>query len=233
MKLVAIVGTNASFSYNRKLLWYMKREFKGLAQIDIVEVADLPMFSEDAPVIPDQIAQISEQIAEADGLIFSTPEYDHSITAALKSLIEWLSWGESHVLTGKPTMLVGASLGNLGTVFAQENLRQILNSPGIDAVVLAGNQFLLGRAGQAFSDRGDLLDSKTITWLTHCFENFMKFVRLVQPVSTDEAETEDFQAIDKANENWWLEDSNMGQLMDDDADTGSTEDLDDGTSMFA
>ena len=52
MKFIAIVGTNASFSYNRKLLWYMKKHFKNQAQIDVVEITDVPLFSEDTKVFP-------------------------------------------------------------------------------------------------------------------------------------------------------------------------------------
>ncbi|WP_373279826.1 NADPH-dependent FMN reductase [Lactococcus fujiensis] len=95
MKLVALVGTNASYSYNRKLLWYMKKRFGQLAQIDVLEISDLPLFSEDTLDRPDSVLFLSNKIAEADGLIISTPEYDHSITAALKSVLEWLSWGMS------------------------------------------------------------------------------------------------------------------------------------------
>ncbi|MDM5144543.1 NADH-dependent flavin reductase subunit 1 [Lactococcus lactis] len=54
MKFIAIVGTNASFSYNRKLLWYMKKHFTKEAQIEIVEITDLPLFSEDTKVFLNQ-----------------------------------------------------------------------------------------------------------------------------------------------------------------------------------
>ncbi|WFR76337.1 NADPH-dependent FMN reductase [Lactococcus lactis] len=70
MKFIAIVGTNASFSYNRKLLWYMKKHFTKEAQIEIVEITDLPLFSEDIREIPEGVQKIAEAIREADGLIF-------------------------------------------------------------------------------------------------------------------------------------------------------------------
>lgn len=47
MKYVAIVRTNASFSYNQKLLWYMKKHFDAQAQIEVQEITDVPLFSED------------------------------------------------------------------------------------------------------------------------------------------------------------------------------------------
>lgn len=188
MKYIAIVGTNASFSYNRKLLWYMKNHFSSIAELEIVEIADVPLFSEDFDELPAALKSIAAQIVKSDGVIFSTPEYDHAITAALKSLLEWLSWQNLKVLTEKPAMIVGTSLGNLGTVFAQENLRQILNSPGIDAFVLPSNQFLLGQAEQAFDEKGNLIHPKTIDWLEHCFANFNKYVHSVKNLNFDDVD---------------------------------------------
>ena len=49
MKFVAIVGTNADFSYNRVLLQFMKKHFWRMAEIEIAEIKDLPAFSKDVP----------------------------------------------------------------------------------------------------------------------------------------------------------------------------------------
>ena len=46
MKLVAIVGTNAKQSYNRSLLQFMQRHFATKADIEILEITDVPMFNE-------------------------------------------------------------------------------------------------------------------------------------------------------------------------------------------
>ena len=182
MKFIAIVGTNASFSYNRKLLWYMKKHFAGQAEIEIQEIAGIPLFCEDHDGQPDSVKALAKAIADSDGVIFATPEYDHAIPASLKSVIEWLSWGKDHPLNNVPTMVVGASLGNLGTVFAQDNLRKILASPGVDAFVLPANQFLLGRAKEVFDEAGDLLDEKSIACLEHCFGNFLVFAESLKPM---------------------------------------------------
>ena len=73
MNIVAIVGTNAGFSYNRKLLWAMKKMFQTSAQIEIVELLNLPLFCEDEE-IPVEISALTEKITAADALIISTPE---------------------------------------------------------------------------------------------------------------------------------------------------------------
>ena len=60
MKFIAIVGTNASFSYNRKLLWYMKKHFINEAEIEVIEIAGLPLFSEDSMDLPERVREIAE-----------------------------------------------------------------------------------------------------------------------------------------------------------------------------
>ena len=235
MKYVAIVGTNASFSYNRKLLWYMKKHFNAQAQIEVQEITDVPLFSEDYATTPARVNEIARAIEESDGVIFSTPEYDHSITAGLKSLIEWLSWGK-HPLTNTPVMIVGTSLGQMGTVFAQQNLREILSSPGIDAFVLPSNQFLLGRAPKSFNEHDELTDERTIGFLEACFNNFMLYsqtVKSMRDLAQDRTgkalvkKEKTVQTLHKAahilekGDGWWIEKINLGFPISD-AETGSS-----------
>ena len=199
MNFVAIVGTNARKSYNRKLLWFMKKHFSTQANIEIVEIADLPLFSEDDDV-PLRIVEIAHLIASSDGVIISTPEYDHSITAALKSFIEWMSYGETHPFTNKPVMLVGASLGRQGTNNAQEHLRQIMDAPGIDALALPGNQFLVGPAAENIDTaRDELTDATTVRFLDSIFQNFVTFAKLLRPMCGDGSDSENCQTLPKSD----------------------------------
>ena len=173
MKFIAIVGTNASKSYNRRLLHFMKKHFAAKAEIVIKEIKEYPLFCEDFET-PHSIMELATEIDHSDGVIFATPEYDHGIPAALKSVIEWLSY-DVHPLTNRPVMIVGASLGNLGTVYAQDDLRRILDSPGLGPYVLPGHQFLLGHAPSAFDKNDNLNDDRTISWLDTCFDGFIKY----------------------------------------------------------
>lgn len=100
MKLIGIVGTNAEKSYNRKLLRFMKRHFAKQADIEIMEITDVPMFNEtdnqtDSPIIQ----AFNNTITEADGVIIATPEHNHSIPSSLNSLLKWLSFN-CHPLDG-------------------------------------------------------------------------------------------------------------------------------------
>lgn len=179
MKFIAIVGTNATKSYNRKLLQFMSSHFATQAQIEVTEIKDIPLFCEDYEQTPQSVLNLAQKIEASDGVIFGTPEYDHDIPAALKSVIEWLSW-KVHPLTKRPVMIVGASLGNLGTVQAQESLRRILDSPGLGSFVLPGFQFLLGRAENAFDEKGNLIDQGTVSWLEQCFNGFIHYATALE-----------------------------------------------------
>ncbi|MFC6181796.1 flavocytochrome c [Lactiplantibacillus daowaiensis] len=187
MKLIGIVGTNAKQSYNRELLTYMQRHFKAQAELEILELTDVPLFNETADQAKYPIIQtFNDKIAAADGVVIATPEHNHSVPSALKSIIEWLSFN-LHPFDGKPIMLVGASYSVQGSSRAQLHLRQILDAPGVNASVMPGSEFLLGRAQTTFDDHGDLKSAGTVAFLDSCFAKFMKFVTLVQAMAVPDA----------------------------------------------
>lgn len=180
MKLTAIVGTNSARSTNRKLLQFMAEHFKEKAQIEILEIGDLPAFNEpEDQTAPAQVLAFSQKIAKADGVIISTPEYDHTIPAPLKSALEWISY-TTRSLVDKPTMIVGASLGALGSSRAQAHLRQILDSPELKARVMPGMEFLLGHSAQAFDETGRLLYKEKLAELEEHFAEFQLFVEITK-----------------------------------------------------
>jgi len=182
MKLVGIVGTNAQVSTNRQLLQYMQRHFTDLATIEIGEIAGLPAFNEpDERIAPASVQALADQIKAADGVIFATPEYDHSIPAALKSAIEWLSY-TSRPLINKPAMIIGASNGSLGTSRAQAHLRQILEAPELKALVMPNIEYFLGHSLQAFDEAGDLTDTDKVQELDADFAAFLSFIELTEKI---------------------------------------------------
>lgn len=185
MKLVGIVGTNAKTSTNRQLLQYMQQHFADQVTIEIAEIADLPAFNEpEDRVAPAAVQTLSDQIKAADGVIFATPEYDHSIPAALKSAIEWLSY-TTRPLINKPVMIVGASNGALGTSRAQAHLRQILEAPELKALVMPNVEYLLGHSLQAFDDQGNLTDHDKAAELADDVTAFLAFVTLTEKITPE------------------------------------------------
>lgn len=177
LKLIAIVGTNSKRSTNRQLLQYMQKHFADKAEIELVEIKDIPMFNKPADRnIPELVSEIAEKIDTADGVLIGTPEYDHSIPAVLMNALAWLSYG-IYPMLNKPVMITGASFGTLGSSRAQLQLRQILNAPELKANVLP-DEFLLSHSLQAFDQNGDLVDLDVIKKLDAIFDDFRIFVKI-------------------------------------------------------
>lgn len=199
MKLVAIVGTNSERSTNRKLLRFIAKHFANKAEIELLEINDLPAFDEpENRVAPEKVEDFSQKILAADGVIIATPEYDHTIPAPLSSVLEWIAY-TSRALVNKPTMIVGASLGSLGTSRAQAHLRQILDAPELKARVMPGTEFLLGHSEQVLDDNGNLNHPEKVTELEEHFSEFQAFVtltnQLVQQSDTDRKKTFEWENV--------------------------------------
>ncbi|OWA35576.1 NADPH-dependent FMN reductase [Saccharibacillus sp. O16] len=180
MKLIGIVGTNSNTSTNRKLLQFMRQHFSDQAEIEVCEIKHIPAFDEpEDRQAPAEVQELCEKIAAADGVVIATPEYDHTIPAALKSVIEWISY-TTRPLINKPVLIVGASHGLLGTSRAQAHLRQILDAPELKARVLPSSEFLLGHSLAAFDEEGNLVYAHKVKELEEIFEEFQLFVKINQ-----------------------------------------------------
>lgn len=188
MKILALVGTNANFSYNRILLKFMKKHFKQMADIEIYEISKLPAFSVDVPLEEQtEVWKLKQKVKAADGVVFSTPEYDHGIPAALKSATEWLSY-HTEVLKHKPVMVVGVSYVRQASARSQVQMRQILISPDCDANLLPGNEVLIGGASRVFSKDGRLINEDMRDNLEKCFTNFIQYIQVFKNIDEEEVQ---------------------------------------------
>lgn len=182
MKLLGLVGTNSDRSTNRKLLQYIEQHFADKADIELVEIKELPIFNKPANrELPEIVKELVAKIEAADGVIIGTPEYDHSIPAVLMNALAWVSYGV-YPLLNKPVMITGASYGTLGSSRAQLQLRQILNAPELKATVLP-DEFLLSHSLQAFDANGELIDLETSQKLDAIFDDFRLFVTMTSKLA--------------------------------------------------
>ncbi|WP_347401909.1 NADPH-dependent FMN reductase [Desemzia sp. C1] len=125
-KFIGIVGTNSDHSTNRQLLQFMKNHFSSKAEIEIIEIKDIPVFNKpENKDIPEIVQAMADKIDDADGVIISTPEYDHAVTASLMNALSWLSYG-IFPFVDKPVMITGASYGTLGGSVAKFSDKSIL-----------------------------------------------------------------------------------------------------------
>jgi chromate reductase, NAD(P)H dehydrogenase (quinone) len=104
----------------------------------------------------ESLRSLDAAIRDADVVLFSTPEYNHSIPGALKNALDWLSRPLAQSpLRGKPVAVVGASTGLFGAVWAQAELRKVLSAIGARVI---DRELPVGLAADAFTDEGRLAD---------------------------------------------------------------------------
>jgi chromate reductase len=131
------------------------------AVLDLIELYAIPVFNQDNEMTPNAaVLEFKRQILTADAILFSTPEYNYSISGGLKNAIDWASRpsGEN-VWLGKPSAIMGASTGNFGTARAQYHLRQILVSQNMP--VVNKPEVMISNAAQHFDNNGRLTDEST------------------------------------------------------------------------
>lgn len=166
IKVVAISGSLRKDSYNHKLLNIAAGGAKTAgAEVTIVHLKDYPMplFDEEIETKegpPESAVKLKKLFIEADALLISSPEYNSSITAALKNAIDWISRstkGEKPLsaFDGKVAALMSASPGGLGGLRGLVHLRSIL---GNLKVIVLPDQVAVGSAFEAFTDSGNLAD---------------------------------------------------------------------------
>ena len=137
-KVGYFVGSLSSVSINRLLAKALVRLAPAELQMEEIPFRDLPLYSPDYESdYPAVAAALKEAIAAADAVLFVTPEYNRSIPGGLKNAIDWASrpYGKNS-FARKPTAVIGASPGALGTAIAQQHLRSLLsycNAPQMNA----------------------------------------------------------------------------------------------------
>lgn len=178
MKIIAIVGSLRKDSFNLKLAKFMQQRCKENIQLEIADIGALPHFNQDDEHNPtDAVVIFKKQIADADGILIVTPEFNWSIPGVLKNALDWLSRVDK-VIINKPVMIAGVATGLMGTIRAQLQLRQMLQSPGLAARVLppAGNEVLINFAERKFDESGQLIDEPTVQFVDQVWERFINWI---------------------------------------------------------
>ncbi|WP_428910445.1 NADPH-dependent FMN reductase [Niallia sp. Krafla_26] len=177
MKVVAIVGSIRKDSFNLKLAKHVQKRYADQIELEILDLSPLPMYNQDNELNPPQIVQdFKAKVKEAHAVLWVTPEYNASIPGVLGNAIDWLSRVDK-VMIGKPSFIMGASMGVLGTVKAQMHLRDILFASGLNSPVLGGNEVYVGAAHEKFDADGNLTDESTVAFIDGVIANFQEWVK--------------------------------------------------------
>jgi chromate reductase len=113
--------------------------------------------------VPEAAHRLREEWAAADAILFATPEYNGSVPGALKNAVDWASRPRHEaLLRNKSVAVVGASTGQFGALWAQQDLKRIL---GIAGARVVGTEIPVGRAEERFDAEGRLLDGEVFEQL--------------------------------------------------------------------
>ncbi len=142
-KIVAFAGSLRTASFNKKLIAIAAEAARGAgAEVTVVDLRELnlPLFDqdlEDASGLPEGAKKFKALLRASDGFLIASPEYNSSITAALKNALDWASRAETDdepavvAFRGKAAALLSASPGALGGLRGLVAVRSILGNIGV------------------------------------------------------------------------------------------------------
>jgi chromate reductase, NAD(P)H dehydrogenase (quinone) len=162
MRILALSGSLREQSYNSALARAAAERAPAGVDVEVFDgLGDLPLYDADLDVEGEEedpaVRHLRESIHDADALFVVTPEYNGSLSGALKNAIDWASRppGGGAVLWGKTAAVAGATTGQYGAIWAQQDLRRILGIAG--ARVIEG-ELPVARAQNVFDETGELRD---------------------------------------------------------------------------
>lgn len=177
-----IVGSLSSASINRRLA---KALIKVAPQdMEFVEIAikDVPLYSPDYDAdYPAEGKALKDAIASVQAVLFLTPEYNRSIPGSLKNAIDWASrpWGQNS-FSNKPTAIIGASIGAIGTAVAQSALRAVLAF--CNTRLLTSPEAYIVFADELIDEDGTVSNEGTREFLANYMKEFDEHCRRVLSV---------------------------------------------------
>jgi chromate reductase len=163
LRVLAFAGSLRRGSYNRKLLEVARELAPEGMHIEIYDLSDIPLYNGDLDTDdarPESVERFKRAIADADALLISTPEYNHSVPGVLQNAIDWASRpGGRSPLAGKLVAIMGASPGALGAARAQQQLKLVLMSTL--ALVMPHPGVAVGQVREKFGPDGMLVHAPT------------------------------------------------------------------------
>jgi chromate reductase len=180
VKVLGICGSLRKASFNMAALRACGELLPPGMKLAITSIADIPMYNQDVfdAGMPEPVKRIRAEIAAADGLLLASPEYNFSVPAPLKNVIDWGSRPPNQVFQDKPVAIFSCAPGPLGGARVQYDLRRILSQ--IWAYPLPRPEVFIGNAPTKFAD-GKLTDDTTRKFLSDLLVGFKAWIERMQP----------------------------------------------------
>ncbi len=183
LKVVALSGSFRAKSYNNAALQAAAALAPDGLSIHVVDYSAVPLYNGDlqAKGFPASVQALGTEIAQADGLLIASPEYNFSVSGVLKNAIDWLSRLSPQPFKGKPTAILSATMGPLGGARSQYDLRKIIG--GLEANVLTKPEVFIGACHTRFNEQGELTDEATRKIIAEQMLALRNWIRQLSPKS--------------------------------------------------
>jgi chromate reductase len=181
-KVGYFVGSLATNSINRILSKALIKLAPEELEFGEIPLRDLPLYSYDYDDdFPPAARALKEAVAASDAILFVTPEYNRSIPGALKNAIDWASrpYG-TNAFTRKPSAVIGASPGPIGTAIAQQHLKSVIgycNSP-----LMNSPEAYIQLTPGLITEEGEVTVASTEEFLRNYMSEFHGFIDRVYTV---------------------------------------------------
>lgn len=178
LKIAVIVGSLSQQSINRKLGEGLAKLMQDQADFEFIDISRLPVYNRDFDNTPDfkPFEDLKPQIRGCNGVLFITPEYNRSIPASLKNVLDGLSrpYGQT-VWAGIPAAIIGSSPGGAASAMAQQHLRNVLVS--LDMPTMAQPEGFV-RWSDTLLDADGHIGAASHGFLTKYMSKFLDWVQL-------------------------------------------------------
>ena len=178
-KIGYLVGSLAKGSINRTLSQALITLAPDDLEFTEISIGGLPLYSWDYDAdFPAEGRAFKQAVEASDGLLFVSPEYNRSIPGALKNAIDWGSrpWGQNS-FARKPSGIIGASPGGIGTAVMQASMRSVLSF--LDAPQLNTPEAYVTFDADDFAPDGTVVNETTAQFLRHYMGEYCGFVQRV------------------------------------------------------
>jgi chromate reductase len=169
-RILCLSGSLRTASSSKAVVETIRLKLASEGAFSTFDIGLLPHYNADLDPLPEPVIALKTAIAEADGLIVVTPEYNYSVPGVLKNAIDWASRpGYASVMKGKPVFIASVSGGALGGVRAQAHLKNVLGA--VLAQTFVWQEVAITNANTKTKD-GLLVDEATETFLFEALRAF-------------------------------------------------------------
>jgi chromate reductase len=180
-RLLGLSGSIRQGSANTIILRTLAERLDGGTSLMVFPLDDVPLYNSDleGKRLPDSVRALKDAIAQSDGIILCSPEYNHGMSGVLKNALDWASRPAfASPLKNKPSLLMTSSPGYVGGARAHAQMQETLASALARVVVRP--QVVIAGVMQKIVDI-KLVDEITIKFCLEAIDDLLREIGLLSP----------------------------------------------------